>query len=152
MPTENIRNSDMVEITSQIWAGMLQIELTPREPLIKQTSGIGACVLITGSWQGAVRVESSLQLARLATAKFLGIDPQEVQIDQIRDAMGELANMEAGSVKPLLPSPCQISLPSVADGTDYTLSVPQGEVVLRTCFEFQGEPLTITVLQRRESA
>ena len=77
------------------------------------------------------------------------MNPSEVHIDQIRDAMGELANMSAGSVKPLLPRPCQLSLPSVADGSDYTLTVPQGEVILETEFEFQGEGLCVALLQRR---
>ncbi len=140
----------MVDMTNQIWAGMLQMELKPNAEIKGGAHGIGACVLITGAWEGAVRVDCSLNLGRMATARFLGIDPSEVEIDQIRDAMGELANMSAGSVKPLLPKPCQISLPSVADGTDYTLSVPQGEVMLETGFEYEGEPLSVTVLQRRE--
>jgi hypothetical protein len=70
-------------------------------------------------------------------------------MDQVRDAIGELANMSAGSVKPLLPPPCQLSLPTVADGTDYNFTVPHGEVVLKSTFECEGELMTITILQRR---
>lgn len=145
-----IHQSDVCQMTSEIWTGMLQIDLHPsviENP--KASRGIGACVQITGAWEGAVRVDCSLGLARLATSRFLAVEPAEVAIDQIRDAMGELANMSAGSVKPLLPRPCQLSLPSVADGTDYTLTVPQGEVILQSGFEFEGERLSITVLQRR---
>ncbi len=104
---------------------------------------------ITGAWEGAVRVDCSVELARLATARFLAVEPADVEIDQIRDAMGELANMSAGSVKPLLPKPCQISLPSVADGADYHLSIPQGEELLKTGFTYENQPLLITVLQRK---
>jgi chemotaxis protein CheX len=151
MPTQTIAiaPSDMCQMTDEIWSGMLQIELQPCEGRSTRSHGIGACVLITGAWQGAVRVDCSLALARLATSKFLAVDVAEVEIDQMRDAMGELANMSAGSVKPLLPAPCQISLPSVADGTDYNLTVPQGEVLLVSEFQYRGEPLSVTVFQRR---
>ncbi len=144
-----IQQDDVRQLTNEIWSGMLQIELCPSAEPKKQGSGIGACVQITGAWEGAVRVDCSLGLARLATSRFLAVEPELVEIDQIRDAMGELANMSAGSVKPLLPKPCQLSLPSVADGSDYTLSVPQGQVILQTGFEFHGEPLCITMLQRK---
>jgi chemotaxis protein CheX len=146
-----IHQSDISQMTNEIWSGMLQIELHPvaKDKQASRGRSIGACVQITGAWEGAVRVDCSIELARLATARFLATLPADVQIDQIRDAMGELANMSAGSVKPLLPRPCQLSLPSVADGTDYTLTVPQGEVLLESRFEFEGERLDVTVLQRR---
>ncbi len=144
-----ILQNDVEMATNEIWSGMLQIELAQAAVPPKDCNGIGACVQITGAWEGAVRVDCSVELARLATSRFLAVDPSEVQIDQIRDAMGELANMSAGSVKPLLPKPCQLSLPSVADGADYHLSIPQGEELLKAGFTFQNEPLLITVLQRR---
>lgn len=144
-----IEENDVRQLTDEIWGGMLQIQLLPTAKGSGFGGGIGACVQITGAWEGAVRVDCSMQLARLATARFLATEPEKVDIAQIRDAMGELANMSAGSVKPLLPRPCQLSLPSVADGGDYTLTVPHGEVILNTCFDFKGEPLRITVLQRK---
>jgi chemotaxis protein CheX len=144
-----IQESDVRRLTDEIWAGMLQIELNPGEVASKRRGGIGACVQITGAWEGAVRVDCSLELARLATARFLAAEPQAVDIEQVRDAMGELANMSAGSIKPLLPKPCQLSLPSVADGGDYTLTVPQGQVILDAAFNFAGEPLRICILQRK---
>src|SRR4051812_42367150 len=145
-----VEQSDICQMTNEIWTGMLQIDLQPASAAqMTATRRIGACVQITGAWEGAVRVDCSVELARLATSRFLAVEPTSVDIDQIRDAMGELANMSAGSVKPLLPRPCQLSLPSVADGTDYTLTVPQGEVILQSGFEFHGERLSITVLQRR---
>lgn len=144
-----IQQQDIQTATNEIWAGMLQIDLNPAAVMPKNCNGIGACVQITGAWEGAVRVDCSVELARLATARFLAVEPAEVEIDQIRDAMGELANMSAGSVKPLLPKPCQISLPSVADGADYHLSIPQGEELLKAGFTYENQPLLITVLQRR---
>jgi len=144
-----IQEENIEQMANEIWGGMLQIELTPAPKQSGESSGIGACVQITGAWDGAVRVDCSSSLARLATARFLGVQPEEVNIDQIRDAMGELANMSAGSVKPLLPSPSHLSLPSVADGSDYHLSFPQGEVLLKSNFEHEGEIMTFPVLRRK---
>jgi len=138
-------------MATQIWGGMLQIDLNPAPLPVSRRSGVGACVQITGSWEGAVRVDCSQPLARLATARFLGVEPSEVTMDQVRDAMGELANMSAGSVKPLLPPPCQLSLPAVADGSDYNFTVPQGEVILTSAFNHDGETMQITIVQRRRS-
>jgi chemotaxis protein CheX len=145
-----IRSEDVQQMTSEIWGGMLQIELNAAGEGPANIGGIGACVQITGAWEGAVRVDCSSSLARLATARFLGVTPQDVAIDQIRDAIGELANMSAGSVKPLLPPPCQLSLPTVADGSDYNFTIPHGVVLLTTGFAYEGEPLKITILQRRD--
>jgi chemotaxis protein CheX len=145
-----IRENDVRQLTNEIWSGMLQIELAPSPKVMCGSKGIGACVQISGAWQGAVRVDCSLELARLATSRFLAVEPEQVDITQIRDAMGELANMSAGSVKPLLPPPCQLSLPSVADGADYTLTVPHVSVILDTAFDFEGEPLRIAVLERND--
>jgi chemotaxis protein CheX len=145
-----IGTDDVREMMSQIWGGMLQIELSPLPASPEKLSGIGACVQITGAWEGAVRVDCDQRLAELATARFLGVTPAEVAIEQIRDAMGELANMSAGTVKPLLPPPCQLSLPTVADGSDYTFTVPHGEVLLASSFEHNGLPMRLTILQRKQ--
>lgn len=145
-----IREDDIRQLTNEIWGRMLQIKLVPAERQPPRCAGIGACVQITGAWEGAVRVDCSLQLARLATARFLAVEPEQVNIEQIRDAMGELANMSAGSVKPMLPKPCQLSLPSVADGRDYTLTVPHVQTILETGFYCENEPLKISVLQRKQ--
>jgi chemotaxis protein CheX len=145
-----ISESDVRQLTSEIWGRMLQIELAPSEVTARRgAAGIGACVQITGAWEGAVRVDCSMNLARLATSRFLATEPEQVGIDQIRDAIGELANMSAGSVKPLLPKPCQLSLSSVADGSDYTLTVPQGQLVLETASNSEVKPLKVSVVQPR---
>jgi chemotaxis protein CheX len=144
-----IESNDVWQMANQIWGGMLQMQLQPAGKEIRMQAGIGACVQITGAWEGAVRVDCSKALAQLATSRFLGVGSEEVDIDQIRDAIGELANMSAGSVKPLLPPPCQLSLPTVADGSDYNFTIPHGEVLLTSMFEYEGEPVKITILQRR---
>lgn len=89
-----IQENDVRQLTNEIWGGMLQIELAPGETAKCGPRGIGACVQITGAWEGAVRVDCSLQLARLATARFMAVEPEQVEIEQIRDAMGGTSEYE----------------------------------------------------------
>ncbi|MFO0982206.1 MAG: chemotaxis protein CheX [Planctomycetota bacterium] len=62
--------------------------------------------------------------------------------------MGEIVNMAGGNIKALLPAPSQLSLPSVAEGLDYRLSVPGAR--LQACVDFRsdGEPLQVIILER----
>ena len=73
------------------------------------------------------------------------VDPD---LDDVRDALGELANMLGGNIKALLPAPSQISLPAVAIGSDYELSVVGTGEVARVAFTCDGQPLLVTLLQR----
>jgi len=41
--------------------------------------------------------------------------------EDVRDALGELANMLAGNLKSVLPSGVVLSMPSVIEGSDYSL-------------------------------
>ena len=104
---------------------------------------------ITGGWEGAVRLDSSLALARIAAARFLGAEPDTVSMDQIRDALGELANMSAGMIKNLLPAPSYLSLPSVADGTEYSFTICKSNVESEVRFECEGERLAVALLHRK---
>ena len=71
--------------------------------LLKAPNPIWTRFWITGAWD-----DCDQRLAELATARFLGVNHDEVAIEQIRDAIGDLANMSAGAVKPLLPPPYQL--------------------------------------------
>ena len=54
--------------------------------------------------------------------------------DDVRDVMGELANMVAGNLKSLLPRGVDLSMPSVVEGSDYALRVCGVNAVERTDF------------------
>jgi chemotaxis protein CheX len=55
--------------------------------------------------------------------------PQEVN-DDVRDTMGELANMLGGNLKSVLPRGVVLSMPSVVEGSDYSLRVCGGHAVV----------------------
>ena len=150
---------EVVQLTQEIWDSILNIQLELQECekdsmaqgvnswLHTRGSFVGGCVQITGAWEGAVRVDCCAELAGRAAAAFFGVEASEVSLEQVRDAIGELANMSAGSIKPLLPRPCHTALPSVVDGDNYELTIRNSKMVLSSLFEHDGLPLLVTVLE-----
>ena len=88
----------------------------------------GASVGFTGDWNGAVVVTCDDRLGREAAAAMFGNEPADVSGDEIADAVGELANMIGGNVKPLLPGAATLSLPTVIQGSDLHLGIAGASV------------------------
>jgi chemotaxis protein CheX len=149
---------ELTEITERVWASLVEAPLLPRRPgqpgaaMTSSSPGtrtFTGCVQITGAWEGAVTVHCSEALARQLTAAMFMVDPGDTTPEEVSDALGELANMVGGNVKALLPDPCRISLPAVADGMDYRLSVPGARPVTAVTWTCLGEPLMVRLLERR---
>ena len=45
---------------------------------------------------------------------MFGVDPESISVEQVEDALGELANMTGGNFKSLVPGPSVLSLPRVS--------------------------------------
>jgi chemotaxis protein CheX len=143
----------LTEITERVWDSLVEVPLLPRQPgqpgPVAGARTMTGCVQITGAWEGAVTVHCSAELAKALTAAMFMVDPQDTTPEEISDALGELANMVGGNVKALLPEPCRISLPTVADGMDYRLSVPGTRPVTAITWTCAGEPLMVRLLERK---
>jgi CheY-specific phosphatase CheX len=84
----------------------------------------------------------------LTTAMFQG--DEEATLVEVRDALGELTNMVAGNVKALLPGPSTLSLPTVAFGSQYEISVLGSQVIGTVSFVSGCHPLVVSVVQRSD--
>ncbi|MEI6206447.1 MAG: chemotaxis protein CheX [Desulfuromonadales bacterium] len=83
-----------------------------------------AMVGLAGTYNGLVSVHVPWPLAISFTSLMLGMEVTEID-DDVNDAMGEIANMVAGSFKQHLSkggSDIQLSTPSVVNGSDYLVS------------------------------
>jgi CheY-specific phosphatase CheX len=69
--------------------------------------------------------------------------------DVVRDVLGELANMIGGNLKCVLTPGIRLSMPSIVDGSDYSLRVCGAEVPERLAFQCAEGPFWITALTRR---
>jgi CheY-specific phosphatase CheX len=145
-----INTKHIQTLTEEIWSSMLGIELSPTEVASPLGKKISACVQILGEWDGAVRLDCSEELVRQAAAAFTGLEPDEVEPEQVRDTAGELANMTGGGLKNMLPKPCSLSLPSVADGINFSLSVPHSKLVLDSAFTSESGALIVNIFERTD--
>jgi chemotaxis protein CheX len=71
--------------------------------------------------------------------------------DDVRDALGELANMVGGNIKGLLPGPTQLSLPLVVEGGKDALRILDTQPVSTVWFSSGGHPFVVTLLRRVKS-
>lgn len=146
---------DLHRIAAEIWAAMLGLDLEPDRPVDTHAPDervVTGTVLITGDWEGAVTVQTSHAHAVRATGLMLMMDEAEIVDDDVADTIGELANMAGGNVKSLIEGSCQLSLPSVTSGRDYTVSIPGSKVVQRTAMDCEGELVVVSLLQRQNGA
>jgi chemotaxis protein CheX len=145
-------DADIKDITRTIWAALFELPLEDgdRAPLGAEST-VTSCVQIDGAWHGAVVLQCPLTLARTLTAEMFqaGAEPD---LADVYDALGEIANMLGGNVKALLPGPSRLSLPAVAVGSDYQLSVVGTSAVTSLAFTCDGHTLHVTLLEQSGQA
>jgi chemotaxis protein CheX len=137
-------------LATDIWASMLGVELSPGNGAMAKLADhntMTACVQIGGDWSGAVTVQCTTDLARSFAAAMFACEPGDLAADEVRDALGELTNMTGGSIKGLVPGDCQLSIPAVAEGENYSLSIPKAAERAQIDFEFEGDPLRISIFE-----
>src|SRR5262245_9205552 len=106
------------------------------------------CVQITGAWEGAVILHCPSPLARKAAAIMFEMDAEAASDDEVKDALGELTNMIGGNVKAQLRQPSRLSLPSVTEGADYSVTVPGSRPLTKVTFDCDGQVMSVTLLIR----
>ena len=140
--------SDIEDIITTIWSTLVDVPIERGAgDCPSDASTVTGIVHIEGAWRGAVLVRCPVALASLVTASMLQCETEPTD-DEIRDALGELTNMVAGNVKALLPAPSAISLPTVAFGKQYEISVVGTRNVATVPFVSESYPLVISVVQR----
>jgi len=123
LPTAESLRPAIAEITESVFATMLELAVRPLEPVPgEEVFAMTAAVYYVGAWNGALLLECSQRQAREWGARLMGIPPPASQEDA-SDSLGELCNVLAGNLKPMLPPGVALSAPSVVAGADYSLSV-----------------------------
>jgi chemotaxis protein CheX len=132
-------------------AVMTMLDLYPGE-LVEDAEptacSIGAAVQFTGDWQGAIVVGCDEAFGREAAAAMFGSEPESITHDELADALGELANMIGGNIKPLLAGAVSISLPTVAQGPELHLGIPGAEIWLGILYRRGESELSVGIYRR----
>jgi chemotaxis protein CheX len=127
--TEDQLVKSLIKDVQDVFINMVGVEDMMHLPIqIDVTTHFKGCLTamvgLAGTYNGLVSVHIPWQLAVSFTSLMLGMEVTEID-DDVNDAMGEIANMIAGSFKQHLSkggSDIQLSTPSIINGADYVVS------------------------------
>ena len=117
-------------------------------PAMIEPDSVTAVVGFGGLLSGACVFRLGSTAARKIAARMTGMEFDEVD-DTVKDAIGEICNMLAGSWKgkvPDLAANCGLSVPAVITGRDYTLHVQAPEFQLNHVYRFEEMSFAVTVV------
>lgn len=154
MPAElstGILPSEVAQIVESVFAAMLGLEVSESgTPWFPGGDRLTSVLHLAGDWNGAVLLECDRRQACRFAGRFLSIDPPEMLDDVVRDVLGELANIIGGNLKCVLTrGVIRLSMPSVVDGSQYSLRVCGAEVRESIPFQCADGTFWVTVLATR---
>jgi chemotaxis protein CheX len=116
-------------IVCDVFQTMLRCEVYPTDlPWEPAQSSVTAAIFFAGAWRGAVLVETSEHQACQWTSRLMSLPIPEAFTDDVQDALGELVNMIGGNLKSVLPRGVGLSMPTVVQGTNYSVRVCGGSL------------------------
>ncbi len=115
------------------------------EPIDHHVTG---CIQISGTWQGAVLLQTTDGFSRNAASKMLCIDDPDLCNADIQDAMAELTNMIGGNIKSQVPGPSYLSLPTVTIGERFDFLLAHSHPISDVTIEVNDQPLRILLCER----
>ena len=153
MPTElsvEILPGELAQIVKSVFATMVSLEVGEcGTPWFPSGDRLTASVHMAGDWNGAILLECDRRQACQFAGRFLSMDPPDSVDDVVRDVLGELVNMIGGNMKCVLTRGIQLSMPSVVDGSDYSLRICGAAVRERLAFRCAEGAFWVTVLATR---
>jgi chemotaxis protein CheX len=150
----DVYRDDLTRVVQSVFETMIDLEVAvSAAPWTHSPDTVTAAVHFAGDWRGAALVECNARQACQFAARLMGIPLPTAIDDDVRDAMGELANMVAGNVKSVLPRGVGLSMPSVVvEGSDYTLRVCGAKTVERIVVSSALGIFRITLVEMLQSA
>jgi len=139
--------SQIAGITASIYDTMLHVTVRPVDHAAGDSPGaFTAAIYYAGAWQGALLLECSAEQAIDWASRLMSLDPP-VSLNDARDGLGELTNVIAGNLKPVLPPGIGISMPTVVQGSDYRLRICGGNLFERLEFEDDLGRFRVTLVE-----
>lgn len=106
----------LLMLTENVWSSVLMLPFAESEPPGGDTPLMVGRIRFAGAWVGHLDVRCTPGTAWQVAAAMLMLEPSELAETDVRDALGELANIVGGNLKAIMPQPTHISLPTVSDG------------------------------------
>jgi len=117
-------------------------------PAPTEKESVTSVVGFGGMLSGACVFRSGYQAAIKIAAQMTGMEFNEVD-DTVKDAVGEICNMLAGTWKgrvPELAANCGLSVPAVITGRDYNLHVQAPEFQIHHVYRFSDVHFEVTIV------
>lgn len=141
------RNLD--ESVDEVFRLMLGVDCKRESiPPAPESESVTAVVGFGGMLSGACVFRSGGIAAMKIAAHMTGMDFEEMD-DTVKDGIGEICNMLAGTWKgkvPELAANCGLSVPAVITGTNYNLHVQAPEFQLHHIYSFGGTRFELTII------
>lgn len=151
--TPAISAAQVDQLIAGVWEQILRLPVTTGDTggsVETSHRQMAAYVQISGAWDGTVALHCTQDLAATVAATMFNVSRADVIARDELDALGELANMIGGNLKPLLPGPSHLSLPTVVGGASYAARVPGSRVIGRHHYETAGHPFSICMMERQK--
>ena len=142
-----LSEEELSEIVEVVWMTVLELPVSEGHATeLLASECITAGIVISGAWQGSVKVRASQEFMSLAASRMFSIPIEDVEQEDRIDTLTELTNMLGGTVKCLLPETCDLALPSITQG-EY--EDPAGHEWLH--FVCEEHPLAVAVIAAHEN-
>lgn len=136
---------ELSQIAQTVWESVLQLQLVSPSapPPGSDPTALTAAISFTGAWNGHVTMTLGESLSRRIAGSMLEVEPEQLEKEDVLDALREVINMLGGNIKALLPPPCQLSLPFVIAAGGGELSFERGPIT--ETLQFECERLAIEI-------
>ncbi len=117
-------------------------------PAVVEKETVTAVVGFGGQLSGACVFRSGARAAKKIAAEMTGTEFTGID-DTVKDGIGEICNMLAGSWKgkiPELAANCGLSIPAVITGQDYKLHVQAPQFQLHHIYRFGEELFEVSIV------
>jgi chemotaxis protein CheX len=133
---------------AEVFAMMVGTPLGPSDQVtLPRVADYTAMIGLAGDLCGVLSFRCSLDSATQIAGKMLGTD-EHTSEECIRDALGEICNMVAGSFKAQLSDvaeQCMLSVPTVVSGKDYQLYPLVDGLRIQVSKSFEGALIWMTL-------
>ncbi|MGA3009814.1 MAG: chemotaxis protein CheX [Terracidiphilus sp.] len=137
----------LTQIVESVFTTMMSLEVSPTDaPWNPSGDRLTSTVYLTGEWNGAVLFDCNPRQACQFAGLILSMDPPEIVDDDVRDVLGELANMIGGNMKCGMTTGVSLSMPTVMEGRDYDLRICGSQILERIAFQCIEGNFWVTVL------
>lgn len=140
-----MNNRTLNDLIQQCWfdATGSHIEPTELDGLTNHEEAYIASIIFTGQSEGSLTLVMSETLAETVTATSFGYPLDAITYDDVRDCIGELANVIAGNLKTEIFGSSELSKPLVMQGNDSILSTFQIDAIFQKVYINPDKELVI---------